>query len=65
MVKYVPTNSKDTLKKRSANDLSNGCLCYVFVCFSYFDLHRRADAIQMGIHNVCLYKEVIKKIHWL
>ena len=23
------------------------------------------DAIQMGTHNICLYKEVDKKVHWL
>ena len=26
-----------------------------------FELHRQVDAIQMGIHNICLYKEVDKK----
>ena len=26
-----------------------------------FKLHRQVDAIQMGTHNVCLYKEVDKK----
>ena len=25
-----------------------------------FELHRQVDAIQMGIHNICLYKEVDK-----
>ena len=29
-----------------------------------FELHRQVDAIQMGTHNICLYKE-IDKIHWL
>ena len=26
-----------------------------------FELHRQVDAIQMGTHNICLYKEVDKK----
>ena len=26
---------------------------------------RHVDAIQMGTHNICLYKEVDKKVHWL
>ena len=25
------------------------------------ELHRQVDAIQMGTHNICLYKEVDKK----
>ena len=30
--------------------------------FGYsFELHRQVDAIQMRIHNICLYKEVDKK----
>ena len=41
------------------------CLCdvYVFfffyksICFGYsFELYRKVDAIQMGTHNICLYK---------
>ena len=32
------------------------------MCCGYsFELHRQVDAIQMGIHNICLYKEVDKK----
>ena len=26
-----------------------------------FELHRQVDAIQMGTHNICLYKDVDKK----
>ena len=26
-----------------------------------FELHRQVDAIQMGTHNICLYKEVDQK----
>ena len=32
------------------------------ICCGYsFELHRQVDAIQMGTHNICLYKEVDKK----
>ena len=31
------------------------------ICCGYsFELHRQVDAIQMGTHNICLYKEVNK-----
>ena len=30
-------------------------------CGYSFELHRQVDAIQMGTHNTCLYKEVDKK----
>ena len=30
-------------------------------CECSFELHRQVDAIQMGTHNICLYKEVDKK----
>ena len=44
-------------------------LCAFFLIFHYkskccgysFELHRKNDAIQMGSHNICLYKEVNKK----
>ena len=26
-----------------------------------YELHRQVEAIQMGTHNICLYKEVDKK----
>ena len=50
------------------------CVCVFFVffadflyrsiCFGYsFELHRQVDAIQMDTHNICLYKEVDKKVH--
>ena len=32
------------------------------ICCGYsFELHRQVDAIQMGTHNICLYKEEDKK----
>ena len=58
-----------TLKTRSTNCLFNG-VCDVFfsdflyksICCGYpFELHRQVDAIQMGTHNTCLYKEIDKK----
>ena len=30
-------------------------------CGYPFELHQQVDAIQMGIHNICLYKEGDKK----
>ena len=54
-------------------DLSNDdyvmLLCFHFpdflyksICCGYsFELHQQVDAIQMGTHNICLYKEVDKK----
>ena len=46
-----------------------GCFVFFFfsdfiknICFGYsFELHRQVDAIQMGMHNICLYKGVDKK----
>ena len=75
VVKYVPTYTKGTLKKkRSAKDSSNNAYAmflsfFCFLLFLYenvccwysFELHRSVDAIQMGNHNICLYKEVDKK----
>ena len=35
---------------------------YKGICCGFsFELHRQVDAIQMSIHNICLYKEVKKK----
>ena len=35
---------------------------YKSICCGYsFELHRQVDAIQMGTHNICLYKEADKK----
>ena len=35
---------------------------YKSICCGYsFELHRQVDAIQMGTHNICLYKEVNKR----
>ena len=34
---------------------------YKGICCGYsFELHGQVDAIQMNIHNICLYKEVDK-----
>ena len=61
-------------KKKNAKDLSNNAdavFLYVFffsdflyksICCGYsFELHPQVDAIQMGTHNICFYKEVDKK----
>ena len=45
------------------------CVCVFFSdslykniwCGYTFKLHQQVDAIQMGTHNICLYKEVDKK----
>ena len=35
---------------------------YKGICCGYsFELYPQVDAIQMSIHNICLYKEVNKK----
>ena len=35
---------------------------YKNICCGYsFELHQQVDAIQMGTHNICLYKEVARK----
>ena len=72
MVKYlyVPTYFMGTLKKRkvSSNDAyamflwSFSDFLYKSICCGYaFELHQQVHAIQMGTHNICLYKEVDKK----
>ena len=72
VVRYVSTYTKSTLIKRSAKDLCNdayaifcvfsyGFLCKS-ICYGYSsELHRQVDAIQMGTHNICFYKEEDKK----
>ena len=36
------------------------------LCCGYsVELHRQVDAIQMGTHNICLYEDIDKKVHWL
>ena len=67
MVKYVSTYTKGILKKkRSRKDLPydtctmslQGFSDFLFksICSGYsFELHRQVDAIQMGIHIICLY----------
>ena len=70
MEKYVSTYTKGIPKQRSVKDLSNDAyamlLCFLFfsdflyksICCGYsFELHRQVNAIQVGTHNVCLYKE--------
>ena len=59
-------------KKRSEKDLFNddyaifSDFLYKGICCVYsFELHRLVDAIQMSTHNICLCKEVKKKVHWL
>ena len=39
------------------------CDClYKSICCGYLlELHRQVDAIQIGTHNICLYKEIDKK----
>ena len=67
MEKYVST-TKGTLIKRSAKELFDDVYAIVFsdfrykiICYGYsFKLHRQVDAIQMGTHSICLYKEVDK-----
>ena len=34
---------------------------YSLCCGYSFELHQQVDAIQMGYHDICLYKEVDKK----
>ena len=70
------TYTKGTLKKKISKELIKRCLCDVFALFTFFfliffikrvccgysfELHRQVDAIQMGTHNICLYKEVDEK----
>ena len=55
-------------KKKSAKDLFDDVyplfsnFLYKSICCGYsFELHGQVEAIQMGIHNKCLSKEVDKK----
>ena len=56
------------INERSARDLSNDAMFACFSDFLYksiccwysFELHRLI-IIQMGTHNICLYKDVDKK----
>ena len=35
---------------------------YKSICCGYsLELHQQVDTIQMGTHNICFYKEVVKK----
>ena len=61
-------------KKSTAKDLINDVYTIfydflyknIILCWGYSsELHRQVDAIQMGTHNTCLYKEVDKKLHSL
>ena len=40
-----------------SSDFPSKSIC----CWYSFELHRQVDAIQMGTHNICLYKEADKK----
>ena len=63
---------KKKKKKRSAKDLSTDAYAtfllfffpdflYKSICCGYsFELLQQSNAIQMGTHNICLYKEVDK-----
>ena len=61
--------TKDTLKNKYQQRPYLVFMCVFFliffiktICCGYsFELHRQVDAIQMGTHNICLYKEVDKK----
>ena len=60
--KYLPILRVSLRKKKKISErLIKWCLCNVF-CFFFSDFLRwQIDAIQMGTHNICLYKEVDKK----
>ena len=76
VVKYVPTCTKGTLKNTANDLSNYAYAMFLYVIFSLvffihciyksiccgysFELHRQVDAIQMGTHNICLYKEVDK-----
>ena len=68
---------KKKKKKRSAKDSSYDAygIFFVFlfsdflyksICCGYLliELHQQVNAVQMDIHNICLYKEVDKKYIW-
>ena len=68
---YLPILKVHLKKKlqRTYQIMLMRCVCvvvfsdflYKSICFGYsFELHRQVDAIQMGTHNICLYKEVDK-----
>ena len=64
MVKYASPFTKSTLKKKDQRKTYLMILyffsdfLYKSICCGYsFELHQQVDAIQMGIHNICLYKE--------
>ena len=70
VVKYVSTYTKSTHKidqQRTYLMMLLRCVSvfsslYKGICCGYpFELHQLVDAIQMGIHNICLYKETDKK----
>ena len=59
---YLPT--KNTLsKKRSTKDLFDDVYAFLFliVFTKTYAVGTQVDAIQMGTHNICLYKEEDKK----
>ena len=59
---FVMTLKKDQQKTNLMFMRFFFLVCYKNICHGYlFELHRKVDAIQMGTHTVCLYKEVNKK----
>ena len=67
MVKIVSIYTKAALKKdqrRTYQMMLTQCFLFLFsdflnksICCGYsFELHRQVDTIQMGPHNICLYR---------
>ena len=72
MVNYVSTYLGCTIKKNQNRTYLMimrfffSDFLYKGICCEYSsELHRQVDAIQMSTHNICLYKEVKKNVHWL
>ena len=47
-----------------------GTTTYAFLyksiyCGYSFESHRKVDESHIGTHNICLYNEADKKVHWL
>ena len=76
MVKYISTTLRVYLKKKKGQQRAYLMMYMPFFlnffikayikhyksvfCGYSFELHRHVDAIQMGTHNICIYKEVDK-----
>ena len=69
VIKYVSTYTKGTLKSQRKTYLmmpmwfffSDFLYKRIIYCGFSFELHQQVDAIQIGTHNICFYKEVDKK----